>query len=358
MYIGDGYLSKKLISAVLAFVLTISISFIIVLADPASDKAKIEETQVQKNDLENKIEMMDNQIETIMFKIKGNEINIKKTQKDILQSHLDMAKSENNIKTEQDIFGKRMRAMYMSGSSSYIDTILGSVDIDDFISRLENLKNIINFDQKILKDLNTKKSVIDLKKIVLDTENTKLLSLKVDNENKLADLTRQKLEQTVLITQLNTQESQYRAQLVTDQLAVKTSQIAIEKIRNSAPTNVSINADVFSSNSVLAYASNYIGVPYVWGGTTPSGFDCSGFTQYVFSHFRISLPRLSQDQQYIGTLVPRSNLQPGDLVFFGTLAHRVGIYVGNGNMINSPHTGAVIRIQALNSDFTYGRRVN
>ena len=358
MYIGDGYLSEKLISAILAFVLTIGVSFSIVLADPALDKAKIKETQVQRNDLENKIEMMDNQIETIMIKIKGNENNIEKIQKDTLQSQLDMAKAEDNIKTEQDIFGKRMRAMYMSGSSSYMDTLLGSVDIDDFISRVENLKIIINFDEKILKDLNEKKSVIDLKKIALETEGTKLLSLKIDNENKLADLTREKSEQTVLITQLNIQEIQYSSQLVTDQIAVKASQIAIDKLKNSAPTNISIDKTVFSSNSVLAYASNYIGVPYIWGGTTPSGFDCSGFTQYVFSHFGIKLPRLSQDQQNVGTLVPRSNLQPGDLVFFGTPAHHVGIYVGNGNMINSPHTGAVIRIQTLNSDFTYGRRVN
>ena len=96
----------------------------------------------------------------------------------------------------------------------------------------------------------------------------------------------------------------------------------------------------------------------MWGGTSPSGFDCSGFTQYVFAHFGVNLPRVSEDQQNVGTLVSRDNLQPGDLVFFGTPAHHVGIYVGNGNMINAPHTGAVIRIQTLNSDFTYGRRVN
>ncbi|MBU3181002.1 C40 family peptidase [Clostridium psychrophilum] len=114
-----------------------------------------------------------------------------------------------------------------------------------------------------------------------------------------------------------------------------------------------------SSNSVLAYASKFLGIPYVWGGTTPSGgFDCSGFTKYVFARFGINLPRVSEDQQNVGTLISRSDLQPGDLVFFGTPAHHVGIYVGNGKMINAPHTGAVIRIQNLNSDFTYGRRVN
>ncbi|WP_404814437.1 C40 family peptidase [Clostridium algoriphilum] len=126
-------------------------------------------------------------------------------------------------------------------------------------------------------------------------------------------------------------------------------QVELDKISNAA---------AFSSNSVLAYASNFLGIPYVWGGTSPLGFDCSGFTQYVFSHFGVNLPRVSEDQQNVGTLVSRVNLQPGDLVFFGRPAHHVGIYVGNGKMINAPHTGAVIRIQTLNSDFTYGRRVN
>ncbi len=131
--------------------------------------------------------------------------------------------------------------------------------------------------------------------------------------------------------------------------ATVAKQVALDKIRNAA---------AFSSNPVLAYASNFLGIPYVWGGTSPLGFDCSGFTQYVFSHFGVNLPRVSEDQQNVGTLVSRANLQPGDLVFFGTPAHHVGIYVGNGKMINAPHTGAVIRIQTLNSDFTYGRRFN
>lgn len=128
-----------------------------------------------------------------------------------------------------------------------------------------------------------------------------------------------------------------------------TDQVEQEKIRNSV---------VFTSNPILEYASSFLGVPYVWGGISPEGFDCSGFTQYVFSHFGVTLPRVSQEQQNVGKLISRDDLQPGDLVFFGTPAHHVGIYVGNGKMIDAPHSGAVIRIQSLNSDFTYGRRVN
>jgi len=386
-------LNKKFVSAIMALVVTMSVGFTSVHADSTSDKAKIQQVQTQRNDLENKVEMMDNQIETIMSKINSNKNNITKTQKDIKQAQINIAKSESNIKAEQLLFDKRMRVMYMNGSSSYIDIILGSKDISDFISRLEDIKKIVNFDQNVINDFKIKEAAINLKKLTLDTENTKLQSLKVDNEKKLVTLTKQKSDQTVLVAQLNAQENQYGAQLLTDQTteanhaatvarqaAVAASQVALEKIRNAAPSLknsssitkrtissstssapsliASRGGSTFSSNAILAYASNFLGIAYVWGGTSPSGFDCSGFTQYVFAHFGVNLPRVSEDQQNVGTLVSRANLQPGDLVFFGTPAHHVGIYVGNGNMINAPHTGAVIRIQTLNSDFTYGRRVN
>ena len=367
----------------MALVVTVGVGFSSVHADPASDTAKIQQTQTQRKDLETKVEMMDNQIETVMSKINGNKSNIATTQKDIDNAKIDISKAEDAIKAEQLLFDKRMRVMYMSGSSSYLDIVLGSKDVGDFISRLENLKKIINFDKAVISDFKSKKAVIDAKKVALDVKSANLTSLKADNEKKLASLTKQKSEQTILVAQLKAQESKYNAQLVKDKAviaeraAVAASQVALAKIRNAAPSikkSASVNTvssapstaprvvasrggAAFSSNSVLAYASNFLGVPYVWGGSSPSGFDCSGFTQYVYAHFGVSLPRVSESQQNVGTLVSRANLQPGDLVFFGSPAHHVGIYVGNGNMINAPHTGDVVKIQSLNSDFTYGRRV-
>jgi peptidoglycan hydrolase-like protein with peptidoglycan-binding domain len=96
----------------------------------------------------------------------------------------------------------------------------------------------------------------------------------------------------------------------------------------------------------VALARAELGVPYVWGGESPSGFDCSGLVQYVYARLGIALPRVAADQYRAGRHIPRSELRPGDLVFFDGLGH-VGIYMGGGRFIHAPHTGTVVQISSL-----------
>ena len=106
-------------------------------------------------------------------------------------------------------------------------------------------------------------------------------------------------------------------------------------------------------NEIINTAKSFLGTPYQWGGTSPSGFDCSGFTQYVLAQNGKSIPRTSQEQFASGQAVDKSNLQAGDLVFYnwsgGTEATHVGIYEGNGKMIHAPHSGDVVKEVDFNS---------
>jgi cell wall-associated NlpC family hydrolase len=98
----------------------------------------------------------------------------------------------------------------------------------------------------------------------------------------------------------------------------------------------------------VAIAEQYLGVPYVWGGASPAGFDCSGFVMYVYGQLGVSLSHYAAAQYSAGPHVPESDLQPGDLVFFYGLGH-VGIYVGGGMFIHAPHTGTVVSFASLAS---------
>jgi len=105
----------------------------------------------------------------------------------------------------------------------------------------------------------------------------------------------------------------------------------------------------------VTVAKHYLGVPYVWGGTSPSGFDCSGLVQYSYAKIGITLPRTSREQFHVGTFIPRDRLdllEPGDLVFFGYNGdagqiHHVGMYVGSNDFIEAPASGEVVRISSL-----------
>ena len=124
------------------------------------------------------------------------------------------------------------------------------------------------------------------------------------------------------------------------------------------PSNTAASVSISAKRqSVLNYAAQFLGVPYVYGGSTPSGFDCSGFTSYVFKNTVGSIPRVAQAQYDATTRVSKDNLLPGDLVFFGSstssISH-VGIYVGNNQFIHAPSTGDVVKYSSLSG--TYATR--
>jgi cell wall-associated NlpC family hydrolase len=109
-----------------------------------------------------------------------------------------------------------------------------------------------------------------------------------------------------------------------------------------------------ATTGLVGYAKKFLGVPYVWGGTSPNGFDCSGFVQYVYKHMGVNLPRLSADQARAGKRISFADLRPGDLVAIDNSsrnngADHIGIYIGNGMVINAPRPGRSVQIDPLSA---------
>lgn len=112
-----------------------------------------------------------------------------------------------------------------------------------------------------------------------------------------------------------------------------------------------------AAGAALQAALGQRGTPYSWGGASPGGFDCSGLMMWSYAQAGVDLPRTSQAQQGVGKPVSRSNLKPGDLVFYGSPAYHVGMYVGNGKMVDAPTAGEVVRVESLQSNYSGARRV-
>jgi cell wall-associated NlpC family hydrolase len=135
----------------------------------------------------------------------------------------------------------------------------------------------------------------------------------------------------------------------TTRLSEKPAPAASLHARPDPPSRVTI-----ALTSALAVR----GVPYVWGGANPRGFDCSGLVQWAYRRAGVLLPRTSQQQSRVGKPVTAAQLRPGDLVFFYTPVHHVGIYLGNGMVLNAPDTGDVVRVTPLSHmPFHNARRV-
>jgi len=368
----------------LAVVITlIFTSNVTALAAPLNEKLQqqkksLTKIQAEREEVETKIEEFDNEIEKIMTKTEENKGQISETEKAIEVSVAEKRVEKKNQK-EEELFNSRMRIMYMNGFDGYMSVILDSESFGDFISRVENVKTIIEYDKKIKARFEAAKKELNNKQQSLNNTKEALQSLQLENKQKINKIIVTKESQSKLITELKSKEIVAKElqdkliaelknkediaaqQIIEPQVAINKSITKISEIRKSAPKYTpSRGATAVSEDAIIAYASNFLGTPYLWGGTTPSGFDCSGFTQYVYAHFGITVGRTTFDQINDGVEVSRDNLQPGDLIFYGTFAnpHHMGMYIGNNNYIHAPHTGDVIKISPVGrNDYVTARRV-
>ncbi len=218
-----------------------------------------------------------------------------------------------------------------------------TVNKDTHTSSLTN-KTINNYASSLIsKTVNKDASNSTSKTINKDTSNSANKTINKDTSNSTNKITNKDINNSINKT-------------VNKDTSNSASKTINKDTSNS--TNKTINKDTSSSTGVtaqqvLAYAYQFEGYPYVWGGSSPStGFDCSGFVQYVYAHFGINLPRTTFEQVNCGTPVSLNNIKPGDLVFeFGSSEgpNHVGIYIGNGQMIDAAGVGQGVTISKLYS---------
>jgi peptidoglycan DL-endopeptidase CwlO len=341
--------------------------------DSLVTQGQIDAAKGQIDDFETKIQQLDNRITIAMEESQKLNDDIKRQHEKIVETEAEIEKAKQTLDAHKNVYSERLRSIQLEGNQSiatYAELLLSSDNISEFLTRFTAISQIMESDRDLLNGLNKKEQALKEAEEKLQNEYNRLKKsqAKLAAEQKKIEADKKEVEKELAKAkntlknqqdQLAQQEAQRRAQQLAQQRAQQAEQETRHKASKSTP---SVEATTLTNpgeaNKIIATAKQYLGVPYVWGGTTPSGFDCSGFTQYVFRSVGINLPRVSRDQQNVGTRISLNEVQPGDLVFRGNPAYHVGIYIGGGQYIHAPQTGDVLKISTYNpSKFTTATRV-
>ena len=318
-----------------------------------SKKAQLREVQAKLQDVYHKVDVAvekynqaTTQLTTVQEQIKENERLLK-----VAEYNLDVANQQLSARAEN---------MYRTRDVGVVDVLFAANSFDDLVTQLDLMERLGNSDVDTVKSIAAYQQDIKDRRVKLDADKKAAAKLVDETAKQKAEVEslQGKLEQMTAgikadIKRLQEQAAA-RAQAAADAAAAA---------QNTGGTSTGggggtvVDPGGSGHSSVVGIAQRYLGVPYVYGGASPSGFDCSGLTMYCYAQVGIGLSHGATDQQHASTPVPISALQPGDLVFFGSASYsyHVGIYVGGGSMIHAPHTGAVVSYGSIGGAWIGGR---
>ena len=298
-------------------------------------------------------------------------VRLQKIESDQRENRVQLKLTRANLKIAQASLAARLVTAYTSTQdNSTLSVLLGATSLDDLLNRIEAVNSTSQQDASIVQQVTSFKAAIQRQRTELRRAHSAQQTIVAQKAAQKQRIESQLASRRQLLSSIKGQIAQMRAVEAAQQrqLAAEARsrlaggvQVPVSGVGISASTpEGSTVAPPNVHGGVVGIAMRYLGVPYVWGGSSPSGFDCSGLVSYVFAQIGVSLPHSSYAQFGIGTPVSIGELQPGDLVFFTGASH-VGIYIGGGQFIHAPHTGDVVKISSLSgyysSNFAGARRV-
>jgi cell wall-associated NlpC family hydrolase len=311
--------------------------------------------------------------QSVMAQIQGLDANLERAvdaynlanqklagiESDLRENKVELKLAQANLRHAQKLLDAHLVALYTSsGQDAGLEVLLGATSMDDLISRLDTVNRVSDQSADVLKQVKVFRAKVKEQRKRLQTAHVEQAHLVAERSAEKASIEGQLASRRQLLSSIKSEISQMQAAEQARQAELAAQ--ARARLASNGATVLDASAGAVASpqpapvyapppakyGGVVGIAMQYLGTPYVYGGASPSGFDCSGFVMYVFAQIGVSLPHNAAAQYGYGMPVSHDQLQAGDLVFFNGLGH-VGIYIGGGQFIHSPHTGDVVKISSL-----------
>ena len=343
----------------------------------------IERQRARERAVVARIDRIGRNLETVVQDYDGARIRLQRVDQNLRLNEIALGVARQNLKVAQQRLADRLVSLYENGQPGALDVLAGAKSLSQILDRLETVQALSRQDGTLAQQTLRFRGSVQRREALLRRQRreraatvARLADRRRTIEGALAEQRRLLASIHRTISQLQAEEAARQrrlAALARERIAREiAARQAAEAAQASQPDPASqpflsspaapLAAIAPSSGAghpeAAQIAARYLGVPYVWGGASPGGFDCSGLVMYVYAQLGISLPHYTVSQWNATIPISPSDLQPGDLVFFDGLGH-VGIYIGGGSFIDAPHTGSVVRVDSIGGfgSFVGARRV-
>ena len=326
-------------------VLTTAAAAAVAFSANAANAAPSEKPSV--DEVKSQVDKLYEEAEQATEKLDGATEKQEKLQQQIDDLQDNVARGQEELNDLRDSLGSMATAQYRTGGIDPSVQLFLSADPDDYLDKASTMDQLSNQQVETLKEVQEKQRALaqqreeasEKLKDLADTR-TELAKNKKEVQAKLADANK-------LLNSLTAAEKAA--------LDAKETQAATTSAGSAAPASSASGR----AGAAYAAAQTKLGSPYVYGGSGPSSFDCSGLTSWAYAQAGVSIPRTSEAQANAGTRIySQSDLEVGDLVIFYGDFHHVGLYAGNGQVLHAPYTGAVVRYESIgNMPFQFGVRI-